>query len=92
MWKFIDEVGKNKALIGRDAVRRYGGMYGLSCVVDFAMPAGSVPATVNRILAQMDIPAAHKQAILAAKSWGMNTSYGFGGCFPGRPGKWQNGS
>jgi hypothetical protein len=81
MWKFIDEVGKNKALIGRDAVRRYGGMYGLSCVVDFAMPAGSVPATVNRILSQMDIPAAHKQAILAAKSWGMNTSYGFGGAF-----------
>jgi hypothetical protein len=81
MWKFIDAVGKNKALIGRDAVRRYGGMYGLSCVVDFAMPAGSVPATVNRILTKMDIPTEHKQAILAAKSWGMNTSYGFGGAF-----------
>ena len=81
MDKFIDAVAENKALIGRDAVRRYGGMYGLSCVVDFAMPAGSVPATVNRILIGLDIPKEHKQTILSSKSWGMNTSYGFGGAF-----------
>ena len=29
----------------------------------------------------MDIPVAHKQAILSAKSWGMNTSYGIGEVF-----------
>ena len=29
----------------------------------------------------MDIPEAHKQAILSAKSWGMNTSYGIGEVF-----------
>jgi len=81
MWKFIDAIAENKALIGREAVRRYGGMYGPTCVVDFAMSAGSVPATVNRILTGLDIPKEHKQTILAAKSWGMNTSYGFGAAF-----------
>jgi hypothetical protein len=81
MWKFIDAVAENKALIGREAVRRYGGMYGLTCVVDFAMSVGSVTNTVNRILREMDIPEDHKKTILACKSWGMNTSYGFGGAF-----------
>ena len=81
MWKFIDAVAANKALIGREAVRRYGGMYGMTCVVDFAMSCGSVPNVVNRILADLDIPEDHKKTILSSKSWGMNTSYGFGGAF-----------
>lgn len=81
MWKFIDALAKNKALIGLESVRRYGGMYGLTCVVDFAFSVGSVPNLVNRILRQMDIPKQHKQTILACKSWGMNTSYGLGGAF-----------
>jgi len=79
MWKFIDAIAANKALVGREAVRRYGGMYGPTCVVDFAMSVGSVPNLVNRILREMDMPDAHKKAILACKSWGMNTSYGLGG-------------
>jgi hypothetical protein len=83
MWKFIDALAANKALIGREAVRRYGGMYGPTCVVDFAMSVGSVPNVVNRILREMDIPADHKKTILACKSWGMNTSYGLGGAFRG---------
>jgi hypothetical protein len=81
MWKFIDAIAANQALIGREAVRRYGGFYGMTCVVDFAMSCGTVPNLVNRILKEMDIPKEHKQAILAAKSWGMNTSYGSGGAF-----------
>jgi hypothetical protein len=81
MWKFIDALAKNKALIGLESVRRYGGMYGLTCVVDFALSVGSVSNLVNRILRQMDIPKQHKQTILACKSWGMNTSYGLGGAF-----------
>lgn len=81
MWKFIDALAGNKALIGLESVRRYGGMYGLTCVVDFAFSVGSVPNLVNRILRQMDIPKQHKQTILACKSWGMNTSYGLGGAF-----------
>jgi hypothetical protein len=81
MWKFIDAIAANKALVGLEAVRRYGGMYGPTCVVDFALSVGSVPNMVNRILRGMDIPKDHKRAILAAKSWGMNTSYGLGGAF-----------
>jgi len=81
MWKFIDAIGENKALIGREAVRRYGGMYGLTCVVDFAFSCGSVPNVVNRILRELDIPKDHKRTILSSKSWGMNTSYGLGGAF-----------
>jgi hypothetical protein len=81
MWKFIDAIAQNKALIGRESIRRYGGMYGMTCVVDFAMSVGSVPNMVNRILRDMDIPKEHKQTILACKSWGMNTSYGLAGAF-----------
>jgi hypothetical protein len=81
MWKFIDAIAQNKALVGRESVRRYGGMYGMTCVVDFAMSVGSVPNMVNRILRDMDIPKEHKQTILACKSWGMNTSYGLAGAF-----------
>ena len=61
MWKFIDALAANQALIGREAVRRYGGMYGPTCVVDFAMSVGSVSNVVNRILREMDIPADHKK-------------------------------
>jgi hypothetical protein len=81
MWKFIDAIAQNKALVGLESVRRYGGMYGLTCVVDFALSVGSVPNLVNRILRQMDLPKEHKQTILACKSWGMNTSYGLAGAF-----------
>ena len=81
MWKFIDAVAANKALIGREAVRRYGGMYGMTCVVDFAMSVGSVSNVVNCILTGLDIPDDHKKTILSSKSWGMNTSYGIGGAF-----------
>jgi len=81
MWKLIDALAENKALIGLEAARRYGGMYGPTCVVDFAMSVGSVSNLVNRILRGLDIPEDHKKTILASKSWGMNTSYGLGGAF-----------
>jgi hypothetical protein len=79
--KFISAIGKAEALIGRESVRRYGGFYGPTCVVDFALIPGSTSNVVNRILMETDIPKEHKQAILAAKSWGMNTSYGIGDVF-----------
>jgi len=81
MWKFIDALAANKALIGREAVRRYGGMYGPTCVVDFAMSPGAVTNLVNIILIDLDIPKEHKKTILSSKSWGMNTSYGLCGAF-----------
>ncbi len=87
MWKFIDAIAASKPLIGREAVRIYGGMYGPTCVVDFAFSTGSTSNVVNRILrgevTPLDIPVEHKRTILASKSWGMNTSYGIGSAFRG---------
>lgn len=78
---FINAIGKAEALIGKECIRRYGGFYGPTCVVDFAFVPGSTSNVVNSILKTMDIPPEHKRAILSAKSWGMNTSYGIGGKF-----------
>ena len=79
--KFIDVIGKSEDIIGLESVRRYAGFYGPTCVVDFAMIPGSTSNVVNQILKKTDIPDDHKRAILAAKSWGMNTSYGIGEIF-----------
>ena len=79
--KFIDKIASCEALIGKEVIRRYGGFYGPTCVVDFALIPGSTSNVVNQILLETDIPENHKQAILAAKSWGMNTSYGVGEVF-----------
>ncbi|MEN4005827.1 MAG: DUF2193 domain-containing protein [Methanobacteriaceae archaeon] len=79
--KFIDTIGKSEDIIGLDSVRRYSGFYGPTCVVDFAMIPGSSSNVVNKILKRTDIPDEHKRTILAAKSWGMNTSYGIGETF-----------
>ena len=81
--KFIDAIAQNRALIGREAARLYGGMYGPTCVVDFTLSPGSTANVVNRILQGLDIPKDHKKTILASKSFGMNTSYGLGAAFKG---------
>nr|WP_319375771.1 DUF2193 domain-containing protein [uncultured Methanoregula sp.] len=78
---FIKSIGKAEALIGKESARRYAGFYGPTCVVDFALIPGSSSNIVNQILKTTDIPAAHKQTILASKSWAMNTSYGIGDVF-----------
>ncbi|RSD33149.1 MAG: hypothetical protein CI953_1780, partial [Methanohalophilus sp.] len=79
--KFVDAIGKAEALIGKESIRRYGGFYGPTCVVDFAFSPGSTSNVVNRILQNLDIPDDHKRTILSSKSWGMNTSYGIGAQF-----------
>jgi len=79
--KFVQAIADAEALISKESIRRYGGFYGPTCVVDFALMPGSTSNVVNQILKPMDIPTAHKQAILSAKSWGMNTSYGIGDAF-----------
>ncbi len=79
--KFIQQIKKEEALIAREAMRRYGGMYGPTCVVDFAFSPGSVSNVVNEILKNTDIDGDYKKTLLAAKSWGMNTSYGIGGAW-----------
>lgn len=78
---FVEKIGECESLIGREVIRRYGGFYGPTCVVDFALIPGSTSNVVNQILVETKIPEGHKQAILAAKSWGMNTSYGIGEVF-----------
>ena len=79
--KFIDAIADNRALVGREVARLYGGMYGPTCVVDFTLSPGSTVNLFNRILQRVDIPADHKKTILASKSFGMNTSYGLGAAF-----------
>ena len=79
--KFIQAIADNEAIVAKESIRRYGGFYGPTCVVDFALMPGSTSNVVNQILQKTDIPVAHKQAILSAKSWGMNTSYGIGDAF-----------
>lgn len=79
--KFIQALADNEAIIGKESIRRYGGFYGPVCVVDFAFSPGSTSNVVNQILNKMTIPDHHKEAILSAKSWGMDTSYGIGAAF-----------
>ncbi|HEY9205696.1 MAG TPA: DUF2193 domain-containing protein [Candidatus Methanoperedens sp.] len=81
MDEFIKAIENAEALIGREVIRRYGGFYGPTCVVDFALVPGSTTNVVNRILKTLDIGDDYKRTILAAKSWGMNTSYGIGDVF-----------
>ena len=81
---FADSIKSNEAIVGKEAARGYTGFYGPTCVVDFALMPGSTSNVVNQILQKTDIPTPHKQAILAAKSWGMNTSYGVGDLFAKR--------
>lgn len=81
--KFLKGIADHEALVGKEAMRRYGGFYGPTAVVDFAFVPGSTTNVVNDILKDVDIDRKHKQAILASKSWGMNTSYGVGGAFAG---------
>lgn len=81
METFADTIRDHEALVGREAARCYAGFYGPVCSVDFALMPGSTSNVVNQILAKTDIPETHKKAILSAKSWGMNTSYGIGDVF-----------
>jgi len=79
--QFIKALAENEALIGKESLRRYGGFYGPTCVVDFAFVPGSTSNVVNTILSGLDMDKKYKQAILSSKSWGMNTSYGIGAAF-----------
>ncbi|HWQ63850.1 MAG TPA: DUF2193 domain-containing protein [Methanospirillum sp.] len=81
MVEFVKQIQKSEAIIGLESARRYAGFYGPTCVVDFALIPGSTSNVVNQILRETKIPDDHKKAILAAKSWGMNTSYGIGDVF-----------
>ena len=57
---FVKEIKKSEALIGKESTRRYGGFYGPTCVVDFALIPGSTSNVVNQILVNTNIPADHE--------------------------------
>jgi hypothetical protein len=78
---FIKAIADEEALIGRESVRRYGGVYGPVASVDFSLSPGSTANVFNQILAKLDIPTVYKETILASKSFGMNTSYALGAKF-----------
>ena len=40
---FINAIAENQAMVGLESVRRYGGMYGMTCVVDFAFQPAPYP-------------------------------------------------
>lgn len=78
---FVKEIEKRRDLIGREAMKKYAGYYGPVTVVDFAFSVGGMPGYFAYILDKTNIDLKYKEIILAAKSWGMNTSYGFGAAF-----------
>jgi len=78
---FVKEIEKRRDLIGREAAKKYAGYYGPTTVVDFAFSVGGMPGYFAYILDKTNIDPKYKETILAAKSWGMNTSYGFGAAF-----------
>ena len=46
---------KEEAIVAKESIRRYGGFYGPTCVVDFAMMPGSTSNVVNQILLKTDL-------------------------------------
>jgi hypothetical protein len=73
--KTIDEADD---IVGLEAIRVHTGFYGLTSLSDpFAVP-GSVGNVIAQLLERTSIERRYKEAILAAKTWGLNTSYVFG--------------
>ena len=79
--RFIQRIGDSEAIVSREGMRKYSGFYGPTCVADFALTPGSTGNVLNQILRGMELSGKERyyaRAILASKSWGMNTSYAFG--------------
>ena len=78
---FIQAIAENKTTIGEESIRRHGGFCRSLCVVNSTLSLGSTSNVVKNILKDLDMAANHKEAILSAKLWGMDTSYGIGAAF-----------
>jgi hypothetical protein len=79
--RFISQLDKSIDLIIKEGERKHSGFYGPVCAADFALTPGSTANVLNQVLRSMDVAEEEKyyaRTILAAKSWGMNTSYIFG--------------
>lgn len=75
---FIEAIDASEDIIGIEATRVHNGFYGIISAKDFAAVPGSTFNVIAQIIARADIPKKYKQAILSAKSWGLNTIYVFG--------------
>ena len=78
---FIQAIAENKTTIGEESIRRHGGFCRSLCVVNSTLSLGSTSNVVKNILKDLDMAANYKEAILSAKLWGMDTSYGIGAAF-----------
>lgn len=75
---FIKTIEESDDIIGLEATRVHNGFYGIISSKDFAALPGSTFNVLAQIIARTPIDKKYKQAILAAKSWGLNGIYVFG--------------
>ena len=76
--KTIDE---SDEIISLEAMRLANGFYGITSAKDFAAIPGSTLSVLAKIVEWAGIDREHARTILAAKSWGLLTSYVFGDTF-----------
>ncbi|MHC1584112.1 MAG: DUF2193 family protein [Methanosarcinales archaeon] len=79
--EFCRTIRESEDLIGIEAMRLHSGFYGIVSSKDFAALPGSNFAIDVLILDRTPIDRKYKEAIMAAKSWGLNTIYVFGDRF-----------
>lgn len=75
---FIETIDESEDIVGIEATRVHNGFYGIISSTDFAALPGSTFNVLAQIMARTKIEKKYKQAILSAKSWGLNGIYVFG--------------
>ncbi len=75
---FIEAIDESEDIVGVEATRVHSGFYGIISSKDFAALPGSTFNVLAQIMERADIEKKYKQAILSAKSWGLNGIYVFG--------------
>jgi len=75
---FIDTIDESEDIVGIEATRVHNGFYGIMSSTDFAALPGSTLNVLAQIIERAPIEKKYKQAILSAKSWGLNGIYVFG--------------
>ncbi len=81
--EFVDVIEESDDIIGVEAARIHTGFYGIISATDFAALPGSTLNVIAQIIERSSIPKEYKQAIMAAKSWGLNGIYVFGDRYSG---------
>ncbi len=79
--EFVRAINESDDILMLEAMRLHTGYYGITSAKDFAAIPGSTFNVLVQVLERADIDKEHKMAILATKSWGLNTTYVFGDKF-----------